>query len=297
MREEAITYRAHGKVNLYLDVLNRRYDGFTNIETIFQSVGLADDLTFTPGGDAVTLTCSHAGVPLDDTNLVARAAALLRPRASAPSGCAVHIEKRLPVAGGMAGGSADCAAALVAFNELWQCGLDDAGLIAAALELGSDIPFCLRGGTLAATGRGEIFHPLRPLPETWLVLLLPGIPISAGSLYNHPQLERSLETPVEGFTPAFLYAIEACERGALDRLVFNRMELPAFIDHPGLVHWKEQLLESGCTAAAMSGSGSTLFGVCAGREQAEAIAASGFECAALAVPTVQAGVQRLDPAP
>jgi 4-diphosphocytidyl-2-C-methyl-D-erythritol kinase len=295
MRQETLNYEAFGKVNLYLDILDRRPDGFTNIETIFQSVGLADELVFEPGGDTVVLECDHPGVPLDDSNLVLRAAALLRARATEPCGCRVRLTKRLPVAGGMAGGSANAAAALIAFNELWQCGLDDDALHAAALNLGSDVPFCLRGGTAAATGRGEEFHPLEPLPETWLVVLLPGIPISAGGLYGHPQLERSLEVPIEGFTPAFRRALHWCERGDLARIIFNRMETPAFLDHPHLHYLKELLLEMGCEAAAMSGSGSALFGVCRSRGAAEAIALHGFDCPALAVPTVSTGVRRVEP--
>ena len=293
MPEPGATYEAYGKVNLYLDMLDRRPDGYTNIETIFQSVGLYDTLTFVPSeSPSIELACSDERVPLDGSNLILQASEALRPHAAEPAGYRVQLEKRLPIAGGMAGGSADAAATLVALNELWRCGLDEDSLARIAADLGSDIPFCLRGGTAAATERGGKFHDIAQLAETWLVLLLPGIAIGAGELYNHPKLERSLEHPVEGWTPAFLHAIQMCERGDLARLVFNRMETPAFSDHTELARYKEQLLEAGCIAAAMSGSGSALFGVCESQTAANEIAAHDFGCEALALPTVAHGVRR-----
>jgi 4-diphosphocytidyl-2-C-methyl-D-erythritol kinase len=292
MANRTLTYRAYGKVNLYLDILDRRPDGFTNIETIFQSVGLADTLTFTSATDGITCTCDNNDVPTDERNLAVKAAHLLQRDTGTKQGALINIEKHIPVAGGMAGGSCNSAAALVGLNELWALGLGDEHLNKLALELGSDVPFCLRGGTAAATGRGEAFHPMPPLPETWLVLLFPGIPISAGALYNHPCIERSLEEPVAGFTPAFTRALRECSVGNLRQVVFNRFEAPAFIDHPDLVEAKEELLDAGCEAAAMSGSGSTLFGVCASKQEAEALALAGLRYPAVAVPTVNVGIER-----
>lgn len=287
---EALTLHAHGKVNLYLDVLDRRPDGFHNIETIFQSVALHDTVTVELA-EEIHCTCSDATVPTDDRNLAVRAARLLQRSHGQSGGAHIHIEKRIPIAGGMAGGSADAAATLVALNALWQLGLDAEHLERLALELGSDVPFCLRGGTVAATGRGELFLPLPALPENWFVLVMPGIPIGAGELYNHPDLEHSLEDHPGGFTPAFLHVIDACRVNELDRVVFNRMESAAFVLHPDLVRVKELLLESGCMAAAMSGSGSTLFGVCETREEAERLAALDFGYPAMAVPSVPVGLR------
>lgn len=293
MSGQTLRYHAYGKVNLYLDILDRRADGFTNIETIFQSVGVYDTLNFRSLDAGITCTCDMHGVPTDDSNLAVRAALLLQREHGARGGVEISIEKRLPVAGGMAGGSSNAAATLVALNEIWDLGLDMPTLERHALTLGSDVPFCLRGGTAAATGRGEVFHSLPPIPETWMVFVMPGIPISAGALYSHPKLERSLETPQGGITPAFSRVLDACRAGNLGHVIFNRMETPAFLDHPVLVQLKEDLIEAGCVAAAMSGSGSTVFGVCVSREHAMALAEEGFGFPAVAAPTVPFGLAQV----
>jgi 4-diphosphocytidyl-2-C-methyl-D-erythritol kinase len=293
MSGKNLQYRAYGKINLYLDVLDRRGDGFTNIETIFQSVGVYDTLHFQLRDSGVQCSCNITSVPNDESNLAVRAASHLRREYAISAGVDITIDKTLPVAGGMAGGSCNAAAALVACNELWGLGLDEQTLERHALAIGSDVPFCLRGGTAAATGRGEVFHSLPPIAETWLVFIFPDIPISAGALYNHPRLERSLETPQGGITPAFSRVLDACREGNLGHVIFNRMETPAFLDHPVLVQVKEDLIEAGCVAAAMSGSGSTLFGVCVSREHAENLAQDGFGFRAMAAPTVPVGLERI----
>ena len=292
MTPPVLAYKNYAKINLYLDILERRNDGYTNIETIFQTVGLCDTLRFEPRESGVSCACTMPGVPVDEENLAVKAARLLQRETGTTLGAHIAITKAIPVAGGMAGGSGNAAATLAALNELWALGLSMETLEALALRLGSDVPYCLRGGTVAATGRGEEFQSLPALPETWLVLLLPGIPISAGSLYNHPQLERSLEGRLGGVTPAFSRALRACAEGDFARVVFNRFETPAFIDHPELLVAKERLIEAGCIAAAMSGSGSTLFGLCESRHQAEALARGDLGFPALAVATTPTGIER-----
>lgn len=293
MSSKRLVYRSYGKVNLYLDVLNRRSDGYTNIETIFQSVGVADTLHFTLAEEGLTCSCDDPTVPTDDSNLVIRAAQLLQRNADAKLGVHIAIEKHIPVAGGMAGGSSNAAVTLVALNELWGLGLSEEDLGRHAIELGSDVPFCLRGGTVAATGRGEIFHALPALPETWLLLLTPGVPISAAAMYHHPYLERSLESPLGEHTPAFNRALNALRDGDFARVVFNRLETPAFHEYPDLLLLKERLIDGGCIAAAMSGSGSTLFGVSESKQEAEALAQEDFHCPLLVVPTVPMGIERV----
>ncbi len=293
MSLETLVYRSYGKVNLYLDVLNRRSDGYTNIETIFQSVGVADTLRFSLAEEGLTCACDDPSVPTDDSNLVIRAAQALQRGTGAKHGAHIVIEKHIPVAGGMAGGSSNAAATLVALNELWGLGLSAEALGKHAIDLGSDVPFCLRGGTTAATGRGEIFHALPALPETWLLLLTPGVPISAAAMYHHPYLERSLESPLGEHTPAFNRALNALHDGDFARVVFNRLETPAFHEYPDLLLLKERLIDGGCIAAAMSGSGSTLFGVCASKEEADRLAQEDLHCPLLVVPTVPMGIERI----
>ncbi len=253
---------AHGKINLYLDVLDRRPDGYTNIETIFQTVSLHDTLTFDKRDHELVLTCSDASLEVDASNLVLRAATILQARTSCDKGVCVHLEKRIPVAGGMAGGSVDAAATLHALNKLWDLGLDDAALHNCALELGSDVPYCLTGGTMAATGRGEHLQRIEPLPKTWFVVVQPALGISAGDVYKHPALTRNTEDVASGRTSSFESALNKLRSGRVSDVLFNRMESAIFVMHPGLAELKEAMTHEGCVAAIVSGSGPTLMGLC-----------------------------------
>lgn len=290
----AITYRSYAKINLYLDVLNKRRDGYNNIETVFQSVSLADQLVFEERRERIDLTCSHPELDTGEGNLVYRAAHLLREHTGCRTGVRIHLEKHIPLAAGLAGGSGNAAAALVALNILWDLRLAPGNLLRLALELGSDVPFCLRGGAVAATRRGEEMTFLPPLRETWLVLVHPPIAVSASHTYNHPSLERSTEQPFAGRTRAFRNAIHRFQEGQVPGMVFNRMERPVFLDHPHLESMKERLIELGCTAAAMSGSGPTLFGVCENKRAANRIASAIKDYPASVVCSVPEGIERLD---
>ncbi|MCL4215645.1 MAG: 4-(cytidine 5'-diphospho)-2-C-methyl-D-erythritol kinase [Candidatus Hydrogenedentes bacterium] len=284
-------YRSYAKINIYLDVLEPRRDGYTNIETIFQSVGLWDELRFEPRPAGFELTCSDATLPCDASNLVWRAADLLRHATGCAKGAAIHLDKHIPMAAGLAGGSGNAAAALIGLNTLWDLGLSVRTLQTCARKLGADVAYCLRGGTVAATLRGDTMATLPPLPETWFVLLHPPLALSTPAVYKHPLLARSKETPYAGRTRAFRAAITALQRDSLAAAVFNRMESAAFAMHPQLDFLKQRLLEAGCTAAAMSGSGPTVFGLCENRAQADQVAGEFTDVRASVVATVPYGVE------
>ncbi len=261
--------RSHAKVNLHLDVLNHRRDGFHNIETVFQTVDLWDELSFAPApSGGIILICSDPGLPVDGRNLVVRAAELLNRARGTRHGARIHLEKNIPVAAGLAGGSGNAAAALLALNRLWGLGLGQAELAALALELGSDVPYCLTGGTAGATRRGEEIFALPPLVGWWFVLVHPPVAVSARDAYQHPLLERNTERPRAGRTRSFRSALRALADGDVPGMLFNRLEGPVFAMHPELARIKRDLLDAGCDAALMSGSGSTVFGLCGKREQA-----------------------------
>ncbi len=265
-------YRSYAKINLYLDVICRRDDGYHDIETIFQTVSLSDTLRVRPLDSRIELTCSAPEAGTIDDNLVYRAAQLLRSECGCVLGAGMELEKEIPVAAGLAGGSGDAAAALIALNDLWALDLSEEQLRALALQLGSDVPYCLNGGTMAATGRGEIMEKLSALPETWFVLLHPLIRVSTPSAYQHPRLGLSEESPIDGKTPSFRTALHDFQSGELSSLLYNRMENAVFTMYPELRELKKRLVESGCSGALMSGSGPTLFGICADEEEAERIA-------------------------
>ncbi len=289
------TYCSYAKINLYLDVLKRRRDGYHNIETVFQTIDLCDRLTFEPG-DGITLECDAMGLETGPGNLAYRAAALLRARTGVAQGVRIRLEKRIPIAAGLAGGSGNAATTLIALNALWGIGLAPSQLARLALELGSDVPYCLVGGTMAGTLRGEQLAPLPILPETWFVTLHPPLRLSTASVYQSPHLVRSDARPFAGRTAAFRRVIRAIERGDVAPSVYNRMETAAFALHPELAEAKQRLLDAGCLAAAMSGSGPTLFGVCADESHARAVAAAEVLWPARAVRSMPFSIQKQESA-
>lgn len=287
-----ITYRSYAKINLYLDVLDRRRDGYHNIETIFQSVSLADELHLEAGGGQVAFSCNVPELDAADSNLVYRAAMLLKERTAYPGGAHIRLEKHIPIAAGLAGGSGNAAATLIALNALWELRLAPPQLHAFALELGSDVPFCIIGGTVAATRRGEAMARIAPVKDVWFVLVHPPLAVSTRRVYDSPLLEHSTERPFAGKTRSFRKAVCTLARGEIAPVVFNRMEKAVFAEHPRLEAIKARLLDAGCLAAAMSGSGPTLFGMCASQHAAQRVAESFSEYRTSVVTAVPFGVER-----
>jgi 4-diphosphocytidyl-2-C-methyl-D-erythritol kinase len=284
-------YRAFAKINLYLGVIDRRKDGYHDIETLFQTVGLADDVALTAQDGDIAVACNRPELESPD-NLAARAARLLQQRHAPGRGARIAITKRIPVAAGLAGGSTDAAATLVGLNDLWNCSLSVATLEALGAEIGSDVPFLIRGGTMSGTGRGEVLTPLDPLRESWFVLLHPPIEVSAGRVYNHPELRKSHEARIGAITSSFEGILAAAARGDLPDILFNALEIPVFMEYPELAVLKQRLLDAGCAGALMSGSGPTLFGLCKDRDHAERIAAQFTNVPTSVVSTVQCGSNR-----
>ena len=289
-----MTYRSYAKINLYLGVLNRRRDGFHNIETIFQTVSLFDELVVEPVREGIVLECSNPALPCDSGNLVYRAAEMMREEHGVTSGVRLLLRKSIPLAAGMAGGSGNAAATLIALNEVWDLQLPLARLRTMALALGSDVPYCLHGGTMAATRRGEELAVLDPLPETWIVLVHPRLEVSAGSVYSSPLLRRSAEPPFAGRTRSFRRVLRALHAGDIPGAVHNAMEAAVFSRHPELSDLKGRLLTLGCAAAAMSGSGPTVFGLARSKSHAEEVAGHLSERNASIVCPVPQGVRRID---
>lgn len=287
-----VHYRAYAKLNFYLAVIDRRADGYHDIETIFQTIDLADSVSLTPRVGGLSLACSNPALETDD-NLALRAARILRDRYASGRGVHIELTKRIPIAAGLAGGSADAAAVLVGLNEMWGLGLDGETIRGIALELGSDVPYVTIGGTMAATGRGEALRPLDALRETWLVLLHPPLEVSAARVYNHVMLKKSREERIDGITMTFRNVMETLSRGLLPDVLQNSMEIPVFSEFPQLAVLKQRLLDAGCAGAAMSGSGPTLYGLCKDEAHARAIAARFTGVAASVARTVPRGVERV----
>jgi len=258
----SITVRAPAKINLHLGVGSPREDGFHPLTSVYQAVGLYDDLTVRDsGGWAVDVTVAdwmdRDHVPLAGDNIVDRAAALL----AAHHGIAilgdVHIEKAIPVAGGMAGGSADAAAALVALDRLWEADTSDEDLLALAAQLGSDVPFALVGGSALGTGRGEIVQPVEDAGTWWWVLVPSPIGLSTPEIYRHfdrlfPDAPTTPPMPEE-----LLAALANGDAAALAASLHNDLQ-PAALDlRPDLARLIEAGEAAGALRGVVTGSGPT----------------------------------------
>ena len=271
--------RAPAKVNLHLSVGLVRPDGFHDLTTVFQAVGLYDDVTLTRAdAPSVTVAGTTRGVPLDGSNLALRAVALLAARTGQDGAVAVHIAKGIPVAGGCAGGSADAAAALVGADALWGCGLGRDELTALGAELGSDVPFSLHGGTALGTGRGERLTPVLEQGGFSWVLALSDAGLSTPAVYA--ELDRQRETGPVGVVTDPTEVLAALRQGdavALGRALGNDLQPAALALAPGLRVLLETGRDLGALGAVVSGSGPTV--ALLARDGAHAAALAAALCA------------------
>lgn len=261
------------KVNLLLNILGRRPDGFHALETVMQPVNVCDTLHFTRGGTRVQLTCDAPGLPVDSRNLVVRAAEAFRAAAGVAEGVQVYLEKRLPLAAGLGGGSANAAVTLRALNELFGHPLDPARLTALAAELGSDVPFFLQDGPALATGRGELVQPLPPfraLRGTALLLAHPGFGVETVWAYRELARFPAALHGEPGRAQRLIAALNGTDLMAAARDFYNALEAPVLAKFPVLALYQDFFRQQGAAVALMSGSGSTTFAVFPSRAAAEA---------------------------
>jgi 4-diphosphocytidyl-2-C-methyl-D-erythritol kinase len=263
------------KVNLLLNILGKREDGFHELETVMQPVAVFDRLTFARTGQGIELTCNHPGLPTDAGNLVHRAAARFLETAGIPDGVRIHLEKTIPLAAGLGGGSGNAAVTLLGLNELFggPLNLGQLGQIAAAL--GSDIPFFLQDQPALATGRGERIQPLTAFPAlrgTTLILVHPGFGIPTAWAYQQLACFRKALNGQPGRAQRLVTLLQESDIRAAGSEFYNSLEAPALNKYPILALFQEFLREQGAAAALMSGSGSTTFAVVRDRGVAEEIA-------------------------
>jgi 4-diphosphocytidyl-2-C-methyl-D-erythritol kinase len=274
--------RSYAKVNLGLEVLGVREDGYHELRTLFQTIDLHDDVVLRPRRDgAVTIACDHPQVPSDGTNLAARAAQDLRRYAQVEAGVEIAIRKRIPVGGGLGGGSSNAAAVLLGLDRLWRLGLGPAGLHPLAVRLGADVPFFLLGGTALGLARGDEVYPLRRQLRVHVVLVDPGVHVSTARVFA--RVDARL-TPREKSNSIFYFVSRELEGSGAFRLLSNDLEAAALEEAPVL---REQtgriratLVGNGALLASLSGSGASYFGLFEGARTAgracRALRAQGF---------------------
>ena len=264
--------RAYGKINLGLDVLRRRPDGYHELKMIMQTVDIYDDLTFRKRKEpGIALRIEGADLSAGTDNLICRAAALLLQEKKITEGVEITLKKRIPIAAGMAGGSADAAAALRGLNTLLGLGCSTEELQELGVKLGADIPYCLVGGTMLSEGIGEILTPLTSPPACHLVVAKPPIDVSTAFVYGHLQADKlSYHPDIDGMAQALAVGDL---KGVTDRMG-NVLETVTEREYPVIAGLKELMREMGAENALMSGSGPTVFGICKEKEQASQIAAA-----------------------
>ncbi|MDJ1184802.1 4-(cytidine 5'-diphospho)-2-C-methyl-D-erythritol kinase [Roseofilum casamattae] len=281
------TLLAAAKINLYLEIVGDRADGFHELAMIMQSVNLCDRITIEPSDtDSIRVTCNHPDVPNNSSNLAYRAADLMRsqfPDTFAKyGGVNITIDKSIPVAAGLAGGSSNAAAVLVGMDLLWNLGLTQGECERLGAQLGSDIPFCVRGGTALATGRGEKLSPLPDLEDLYVVLAkYESIAISTGWAYQtyrqtyEAEYIRDPESIVaygkKVHSGKIVQAIAHHNYSTIAAELRNDFEKIVLPEHPRLQTLKEEFLQAGALGTLMSGSGSTIFAIAQSQDKADAI--------------------------
>jgi 4-diphosphocytidyl-2-C-methyl-D-erythritol kinase len=269
----AVTVRAAAKINLHLGVGAVRDDGYHPLTTVYQAVGLCDDVTAYPSDELVlelsaTDWVDSASVPLDEDNLALRAATLLGELHERPLTGRLVMEKSIPVAGGLAGGSADAAAALVALDRLHDLHTSDDDLLRLAAELGSDVPFALVGGTALGTGRGELVEPVADVGTWWWVIVPSREGLSTPAVYRHFDVLRPDASPTPPDAEQLLSALRTGQPLSLARALHNDLQEPAIDLRPELGRLIDQGESEGALRGMVSGSGPTVVFLCESADHA-----------------------------
>ena len=259
--------QAFAKINLGLDVLGKREDGYHEVRMIMQTIRMYDQLDMRKSVEpGIHLTTNKKYIPVDENNLVWRAAKLMMDTCGIMEGVSIHLHKVIPVAAGMAGGSSDAAATLVGMNRLFHCGLSKEKLMELGVQIGADVPYCVLRGTALAEGIGEKLTVLPPMPDCWILIGKPGISVSTKYVYTTLDLNTDTVHPdIDGMKKALedgnLY-------GITERMgnVLQDVTIPAY---PEVERIKEQMKALGAVNAMMSGSGPTVFGIFDNEEKAQ----------------------------
>lgn len=259
--------QAFAKINLGLDVLGKREDGYHEVRMIMQTIRMYDQLDMRKSVEpGIHLTTNKKYIPVDENNLVWRAAKLMMDICGIMEGVSIHLHKVIPVAAGMAGGSSDAAATLVGMNRLFHCGLSKEKLMELGVQIGADVPYCVLRGTALAEGIGEKLTVLPPMPDCWILIGKPGISVSTKYVYTTLDLNTNTVHPdIDGMKKALedgnLY-------GITERMgnVLQDVTIPAYLEVERI---KEQMKTLGAVNAMMSGSGPTVFGIFDNEEKAQ----------------------------
>ncbi|MCD5414488.1 MAG: 4-(cytidine 5'-diphospho)-2-C-methyl-D-erythritol kinase [Clostridiales bacterium] len=264
---KSVQLTARAKINLSLDVMKKRYDGYHEVKMIMQQIDLYDIVTLTENDrQTINIRTECEYIPTDEKNIAYQAAELLKEKLDISKGVDIRIEKNIPVAAGLAGGSSNAAAVLLGLNRLWDLHLTTKELMLWGVEIGADVPFCVLGGAALAEGIGENLTPIRGLENVWVVISKPSFSVSTEGIYKQLDLSKLKQRQ------DIYVLIDAVERGDLVKLsknMFNVLEEVTALKHPIIKQIKKKMLEYNAIGSIMSGSGPTVFGIYKNYERAK----------------------------
>lgn len=259
--------KAHAKINLGLDVVRKREDGYHEVRMIMQMIGLYDELELTvteaPG---ITVTTNREDLPTDESNLVYKAAKLLMDEFSVKQGLHIQLEKRIPMAAGMAGGSTDAAATMIGVNELFELGLSQRALMERAVKIGADVPYCIMGGTALAEGIGEVLSELPPMPKCQILIAKPPVDVPTKFVYGNL---RANELKSHPDIDAMIQYLKEEKLTDMCKIMGNVLETVTIPAYPVIDEIKKIMIDCGADGSMMSGSGPTVFGIFTDAESAK----------------------------
>ena len=284
----SLSVRSPAKINLCLDVLRKRADGYHEIRTLFERINLFDGILLAKRADGkITVSATNPAIPTDNSNLVAKAAQILKERCIPAGGVHIHIHKRIPVAAGLGGGSSDAASTLIGLNKLWGLGLSQSALQRYANALGSDVAFFVNNASFAlGTGRGEKIRKLRKFKTLWHILVAPSKKLSTKEVYRafggcfsaKKGFKQGLKfkrmnmlTRNRDDVNMLIHALRKHDLPLAQRYMVNALEEPAVRLYPAISKIKKRLSDLGVKAYALSGSGPAVFGIVNSRKEAEAL--------------------------
>ncbi len=253
-----IKIRGRAKINLSLDVLGKRKDGYHEVQMIMQQIDLYDEIFIKESPKRIVLESNCRFLPTNEENLAYRAARLMMVHYNIDRGVQIYINKKIPVAAGLAGGSTNAAAVMIGLNQLWDLGATKEELMRIALPLGSDIPFCILGGAALAEGIGERLMPIQGLHHVWIVLCKPNIGVSTAEVYQRLEIGKISKHPP---TNKLLEAMENKDLYTVSRNLCNVLEPVTMDRYPVVKEIKRKMMEYHALGSLMSGSGPTVFGL------------------------------------
>jgi len=254
-----IKVAAPAKVNLFLEILGKRQDGYHEIQTVMQEVSLFDYLYIENYDKGVAFSCSHPKLATGEENLVVKAVRLMQKESGTSKGVKIHLDKKIPTGAGLGGGSSDAAATLCGLNRLWQIGYDEKQLMSLAGKLGSDTPFFVMGNTAVCKGRGEVVTPYPLNVKYNYVIIYPRFEVSTAMVYNNFKISLTKNLKDVSF---FLQKLESGSPQELGHSLHNRLEEVVFRLYPDLEKIKKTLTKFDFCGTLLSGSGSALYGLC-----------------------------------